>query len=147
MARRFSRSSVDYRGSARRNIKQGDRVVSRFQQSTGRERANEPDFDLMAQTGLQTGSISRNDFDIAVAYYVQRGSEQADARTMALLAIDTAKMNNTSIYNILDDSKDTVSFAPDIYKDMNLLRSPSNQTDSVLSVDNSKSRLSGLIQP
>lgn len=96
---------------------------------------------LLGSIKLLPASVNIQQLSIAKSYFVSMGTPSTVAETMALLLIDVAKSQNTSVMKIIEQAKSNtgILFGADTYSVLNLLRQTITQIGIATPISNKNS--------
>lgn len=138
MINRFSTDSLKRQGAKKSVQYTEGRFINTFQNSSGTEKATQSASITLSDNTLVSGSIYVEDYHVALAFFCNNGTSVVSAETMALIAIDSAKLKNVTIAEFLNDfQSEKVNLDSYAHVYMNLLRPVTSQTSILLTNDNS----------
>lgn len=92
-------------------------------------------------------AVNIEDYLMARTYLIKHGFDEKLAKTYALIVADIAKLNNVSIFEVLDESNGVIDFSINDLSMINLYREPSSRQSKVSELSNSNSYKSRSILP
>lgn len=145
---RFSTQLLEQHGAERKVQLQEGNFSNVYENGTGAETFSSPDTTVLGTSGLVPGAVNTNIFSAVYGYYQGRGIGTSQAKTLALLTIDSAKLQGVSPISLLEGiSSGKVKFSNETIAAMNQLRSPSSQTARATNINNRQSNISASVKP
>lgn len=107
----------------------------------GREQARPADRQRFQGQELVPASINTAHYQIALAHMQRRGASPLASRAMAMVLVDTARMLNTTVMHILDQSSDEQlkMVESETYLYLNLLRDSTSKVSLTRPTSNTRS--------
>ena len=143
---RYSTQLINQSGAEKSVVLQDGTFKNDYTYAQGREFFPSSDSVNLSDAVLEKGSANTNIFSAVFGYFQSRGSSEPSARTMALAAIDTAKILKISPISILDYNSSNASIKSEYLTYFNRVRSLSSPQDKFSNSVNSDSLMARKIR-
>ncbi len=139
--RRNSRTLVNYLGAEVKAAISKSKLSNLVSDGQGGERVAEAAIQRMFVEGQTPSSLNIDQYEFALGYFQQMKVVPLAARAMALVLVDAAKAQGTTVMKLIENvSADEMSvLQAETYNYLNQLRSGTSQLAGSKPVDNTKS--------
>lgn len=135
-----------FQGLDAKLVEANGRLINKFEGGTGKEKTTSVSNYLLDAT--IPSSVDPMTYAVLTGLYAQRGANERYSRVLALLTIDSAKLQGVSPLSIVPKlSQGNLSFSDELLYLINLLGDTSTRLARTTTVSNSRSFKSSYIKP
>jgi len=138
---RSGSEALEQFGATRTTVTSGNSMLNSFANSTGAEMFFNAANSALSSSGLVTSSLNSEAFFYAKGFFMRHGAPEPTAITMALIALDAAKVMGVSVVRALEPLAGTTGLVLsfETYVTANIFRPASSKQTYLVAKQNSNS--------